>query len=80
MRTQVLLGEAQYRWLATQARQKRKSRSEVLRELIDTQRATRARGREEDPLFRIVGMAKDPARDVAEHHDRYLYDKPTRRR
>ena len=78
-RTQVLLGEAQYRWLTAQARRKHKSRSEVLRELIDTQRAMRLRSRRDDPLFRLIGLGRDSKRDVAEQHDRYLYGGPTRR-
>ena len=78
-RTQVLLGEAQHRWLTTQARRKHKSRSEVLRELIDTQRAMRLRSRRDDPLFRLIGLGRDAKRDVAEQHDRYLYGGITQR-
>lgn len=78
-RTQVLLDETQYQWLTVQARRKHQSRSKVLRELIDVQRTARLRSRHEDPLFRLIGLASDSARDVAEHHDRYLYSKPRRR-
>lgn len=78
-RTQVLLDETQYHWLTAQARRKHKSRSMVLRELIDAQRAARLRSRRDDPLFRLIGLASDAARDVAEHHDRYLYGRPTHR-
>lgn len=80
MRTQVLLDEAQYQWLTAQARRRHKSRSELLRELIDAHRVVPLRSRKSDPLFRVIGLAQDPARDVAEQHDRYLYGERVRRR
>ena len=78
-RTQVLLGEAQHHWLTAQARRTHKSRSKVLRELIDAQRAARLRSRKDDPLFRLIGLGRDSARDVAEHHDSYLYGESANR-
>lgn len=72
-RTQILLDEAQYRWLTTQARRQHTSLSGLLRRLIDAQRTAQSRSRRDDPVFRLIGLARDRARDVAEHHDRYLY-------
>ena len=72
-RTQVLLEPTQYRWLVEQARRQHKSLSEVLRGLIEARQADSRRDRKADPLFRLIGTGKDRARDVAEHHDRYLY-------
>jgi hypothetical protein len=68
----------QYRWLVTQAQRRHQSLSQVLRELIDQQQARPVRQRREDPLFRLIGLGADRARDVAEHHDRYLYGSPKR--
>jgi hypothetical protein len=79
VRTQILLEEAQYRWATTQARRWQQSLSQVLRGLIDAQRTRSVRNRREDPLFRLIGLGRDPARDVAEEHDRYLYGAPSRR-
>ena len=72
-RTQILLDPEQYRWVASQARRQRSSLSRVIRSLIDAQRQRGSRLRKDDPLFRVIGIAQDRARDVAEHHDRYLY-------
>lgn len=77
-RTQILLEPPQYRWLTIQAQRQHKSLSQVLRELIDQQQARPVRLRREDPLFRLIGLGADRARDVAEHHDRYLYGSPKR--
>ena len=72
-RTQILLEENQYRWLADQARRHKTSLSQILRQMIETHRLSQLRRRHDDPLFRLIGLGKDRARDVSEHHDKYLY-------
>ena len=63
-----------------QARRQQKSVSQLLRDVIDAQREGQVRGRCDDPLFRLVGLGRDPARDVAERHDHYLYRASPKRR
>ena len=77
-RTQILLNPEHYRWLATQARRRRTSLSQLVRGLIDAERQRSRRIRKGDPLFGVIGIAKDRAHDVAEHHDRYLYGESER--
>lgn len=80
IRTQILLEEVQYRWATAQARRQQKSMSQLLRDVIDAQREGQVRGRRDDPLFRLISLGRDPAHDVAERHDQYLYRAQPKRR
>ena len=78
VRTQIYLPAETHRALKDRARRDRKSMAEVVREA-----ATRYLAEPEapvdlrnDPILRLIGFAKDKdgATDVAENHDRYLYE------
>lgn len=72
-RTQILLEDDQYLQLKDEVLATGKSLSEIVRESI----ASHLSGRENDPLFDIIGSVRekeDPApADLGEQHDKYLY-------
>ena len=77
-RTQIQLEERQYRFLKTRAREKGKSLSALLRELVDA--SIRGEAKEAEPLLEIVGMVDGPDHCTARAHDRFLQvaDSPKR--
>jgi hypothetical protein len=72
-RSQVMLEEEQYRFLADEAKRKGKSISALLREWIDQRiRAQRQSPLEQDPLWDMIGIARGGSDKISEDHDRYL--------
>ncbi len=70
-RTQIQLEERQYRFLKARAREKGKSLSALLREMVDT--SILGERDKTDPLLEIVGMVDGPNDHTARTHDRFLY-------
>lgn len=73
-RTQISLGEDQYRFLVAEARRLGVSLAEVVRRLI----AERMAGREEaeDPFEALAGAGEGDGRFSGRDHDHILYDDP----
>jgi hypothetical protein len=79
-RSQIMLEEEQYRFLADEARRKGKSISALLREWIDQRIQARHRlPLEHDPLWDMVGIAHGGPGRISEDHDRYLAQARLRR-
>ena len=77
VRTQVQLGEDQYRNLKQEAFRRGVSMSALLREIL-VERYTKPRRSQADIEvgLRMVGLASDSVDDVSERHDDYLYGEP----
>lgn len=78
MRTQIQIEPRQYRRLRELARERRQSLSQVLRTTLDVALGLEEQAGERavrDARLAFVGSGRVPEgkRDVARHHDRYLY-------
>ncbi|MGH7965248.1 MAG: hypothetical protein ACRERD_26135 [Candidatus Binatia bacterium] len=72
-RSQVMLEEEHYRFLADEARRTGQSISAVLREWITQRMRTQRRAPlEQDPLWDMVGIAHGGRDRISETHDHYL--------
>ncbi len=72
-RTQLMLSEEEYLFLADEARRARKSMSSVIREWIDARmQACFEVPMEQDTLWGMVGIAHGGAGRASERHDQLL--------
>ncbi len=73
-RAQIYLDDDKYEALRTKAFQQRTSISSLLGELVQIHIVGRPKSvRPKGGLDAIIGMVRDPKRDVARHHDEYLW-------
>lgn len=72
-RTQILLEAWQHKFLSTLARRQGTSLSGLIREWVDEKAAALRQSKSPDPILGIVGRVDDPADDVSENTDLYLY-------
>jgi hypothetical protein len=73
-RSQILLEQWQYEYLADEARRQGKSISELVRGWLTEWFASRHSGApEHDPFFDIIGIVASGDGHVAENHDQYIY-------
>ena len=80
-RSQIMLEEEQYRFLADEARRKGKPISALLREWIAQRiRAQRQLPLDQDPLWDMVGIAHGGPAKLSEEHDHYLAKARLKRR
>jgi hypothetical protein len=70
-RTQILLDDWQHKFLGALARRKGLSVSALVRGWIEEE-AGGMKDRE-DPLLKLKGVVADPAGDISENTDSYLY-------
>lgn len=81
IRTQVYLTSDQHFALKTEAERKGTTMAEIIREAVSHYVAAREKEHlllPDDPLWSLVGMGKGD-RDLALHHDHYLYGSPRRK-
>lgn len=74
-RTQISLEDWQYQMLLEISRKTKKSLSGIIRDLIAETFTKQAGDKEEDPLFKLIGIGAGDGAPVAREHDRYLYGK-----
>jgi hypothetical protein len=74
-RTQLLLEDWQHQWLTEEAERQDLSMSGLLRQLLtEAIERRQAEGREDDPLWGIIGIAEGPDDDItSENLDQVLY-------
>jgi len=73
-RAQIYLDDSEYEALRTEAFKRRASISSVLRGLIQLSIIGQPKKRRpKNGLDAIIGMVRDPKRDVARRHDDYLW-------
>ena len=73
VRTQIYLPRRLHQALRRAAHLRGVSMAQLLREAAE-EAVRRAEPRRDDPLRDLVGVIRDAPADLAEHHDRYLYD------
>ena len=79
-RTQILLEQVQHHFLADEARRQGKSKSALLRQLIDQYiESQRQLPLDRDPLWDMIGIARGGPDKISEDHDRYLTETRLRR-
>jgi predicted DNA-binding protein len=74
-RTNLVLEEVQYQYLKDRAEHEGKSISALVRELIEAAICPSEDSFKNDPIFKIVGIARGKGRGAARHHDEILYRK-----
>jgi hypothetical protein len=73
-KAQIYLPEEQYRGVKAAAKNKRSSFSQVVREAVAVYLAKDASRWANDPISKHIGMFRSKEGDLAENHDRYIYD------
>jgi len=76
-RSQIMLKEHQYAYLANEAQRQGMSISQIIRELID-EHIAQSHNLENDPFFDIIGMVEGDDPNAAIDHDYYVYGLPRR--
>lgn len=74
-RTQVSIEEWQYQKLIEASRTKKKSISNIIRDLITEKYSKQPDRRNPDPIFAIVGTGAGNGDAIAKEHDKFLYGK-----
>ena len=74
-RSQILLEEWQYQYLADESRRTGESMSAIVRRWIAEKiRELSQQDMEDDPFFEIIGMcAGEPGNTVGRDHDKHIY-------
>lgn len=72
-RTQVYFPEKLYRDVKKRAKAESKSLAAVVREAVQKHMEEKKIDWENDPIFKLVGIAKSGVTDLSVNHDHYLY-------
>ncbi len=73
--TNVNLEEWQYQRLKELAAKEKKSLSQLFRELVQERFKLEEEEIERDPLFNIIGLGKGDGTNIANEHDKVIYQK-----
>lgn len=72
-RTQVYFPEKLYRDVRKRAKYESKSVAAVVREAVEKHLEEKEIDWDNDPIFKLVGIAKSGVTDLSVNHDHYLY-------
>lgn len=72
-RTQVYFPEKLYRDVRKRAKSESKSVAAVVREAVEKHLEEKEIDWDNDPIFKLVGIAKSGVTDLSVNHDHYLY-------
>ena len=78
-RTQVYFPEDLYSKISKRAKQESKSSAQIIREAVVEyleKKKEQELDWENDPIFKLVGIAKSGVADLSVNHDHYLYGMP----
>ncbi len=81
IRTQIYLDEQQRQWLKLEARYRRTTMSDLIRDAVGhLVQERRPVDWKNDPITKLIGFIKDGPPDLSEEHDHYIYGAPKGRR